>query len=54
MNPQMAARMASPLSQWRRYTKDRQKLMRAQLERISKLPEVSNDLYEVVTKSLND
>jgi aminopeptidase N len=51
-NPQLAARLIEPLIRWRRYDKDRQALMKAQLERISQVPKLSNDVYEIVTKSL--
>lgn len=51
-NPQIAARLLTPLTKWRRYDDQRQMLMRAQLERIKQLPELSNDVYEVVSKSL--
>ena len=50
-NPQLAARLTSPLTFWRRYDKDRQDLMRAVLERL-KAQKLSPDLFEVVSKSL--
>lgn len=52
-NPQLAARMLEPLIRWRKYDAVRQALMREQLERIAKVPKLSNDVYEVVTKSLS-
>ena len=51
-NPQVAARLTTPLTRWRRYQPDRQRLMRAELERIAAGDPLSADLYEVVTKSL--
>jgi len=51
-NPQVAARLATHFSQWRRYPPDRQGLMRVELERMASEPRLSRDLYEVVTKSL--
>ncbi|WP_173484667.1 MULTISPECIES: aminopeptidase N [unclassified Marinobacterium] len=51
-NPQIASRMLTPLTRWKRYTSDKQKLMRAQLERIMKQKALSPDVYEVVSKSL--
>ena len=51
-NPQMAARLLTPLTKWRRYDEDRQKLMRSELERIKQQPELSKDVYEVISKSL--
>ena len=50
-NPQIAARLLSPLTKWRNYT-GRDALMKAQLERLAAEPELSPDVFEVVTKSL--
>lgn len=52
LNPQIAARLLTPLTQWRRYDAVRQQLMRAQLERIGAVPALSRDVAEVVEKSL--
>ncbi len=52
LNPQVAARMISPLSRWRRYDGERQLLMRAQLERIQRQEKLSADVGEIVGKSL--
>jgi aminopeptidase N len=52
LNPQIAARMLTPLTQWRRYDANRQDLMRAQLVRIGDLPSLSDDVKEVVEKTL--
>jgi len=52
LNPQVAARMAYALTHWRRFDPNRQALMKAQLERIIALPDVSRDVYEVASKSL--
>ncbi len=51
-NPQMAARMLTPLTRWKKYDADRQTLMRAQLERIQQSDALSKDVFEVVSKSL--
>ena len=51
-NPQTAARLVTPLTGWRRLDPQRQQLMRAQLERLAALPELSRDLQEVVGNSL--
>ncbi len=53
LNPQVAARMLLPLTQWRRHDSWRQEHMRAQLERIQKAPKLSKDVYEVVAKGLH-
>ncbi len=51
LNPQVAARLVSALSRWRRYDEKRQSQMRSQLERISRLVK-SRDVGEIVAKSL--
>jgi aminopeptidase N len=51
-NPQVAARMVEALTRWQRFDKNRQQLMRAQLQRVQANPQISNDVYELVTKSL--
>ena len=52
INPQMAARMLSPLSRWRKYGSDRQALMKSQLDRILEQPDLSPDVFEIVSKSV--
>jgi len=52
LNPQVAARMLTPLSQWRRYDSGRQDKMRAELQRILDCGDCSKDVYEIVSKSL--
>ncbi len=52
INPQIAARLVAPLTQWRRYDEPRQQLMREQLQRIAGTKGISKDVYEVATKSL--
>lgn len=54
LNPQVAARMVNPLTAWRRYDNERQKLMRAQLELLLQDNQLSKDLYEIVSKSLGE
>jgi len=54
LNPQIAARLLSSLSQWRRYNEARQWLMQAQLQRILKQPSLSKDVYEIASKSLQE
>ena len=51
-NPQIAARMLTPLTRWKRYTAAKQRLMRTELERIMAQKNLSPDVYEVVSKSL--
>ncbi len=52
LNPQIASRMITPLTQWRRYDQSRQDLMRAQLERIGSQPTLSDDVKEIVEKTM--
>ena len=52
MNPQIAARLASAFTMWKRYDENRRELMKAQLERMQKARNLSKDVYEIVTKSL--
>ncbi|MEY3287980.1 MAG: hypothetical protein RLZZ419_222 [Pseudomonadota bacterium] len=52
LNPQVASRMLSALTTWRRYDPSRQALIKTQLERIMTTENVSKDVYEVASKSL--
>jgi len=52
MNPQIAARLLTPLTTWRRYDEGRQALMRRELERILAVDNLSGDVAEVAGKSL--
>lgn len=51
-NPQIASRLLTPLTKWKKYQPKRQALMKAQLERILAEPKLSKDVFEVVSKSL--
>ncbi len=51
-NGQVAARMVSPLGQWRRFDAARQALMRAELQRILDRPKLSRNTFEMASKSL--
>ncbi len=52
INAQTAARFVPPLGRWRRIEPVRSALMRAQLERISRVDRLSRDTYEQVMRSL--
>lgn len=54
LNPQVAARMIKPLSDWKRYDSKRQVLMREQLELFLKSNKISKDVFEIVSKSLGE
>ena len=53
INPQMAARVLAPLTRWHKFDSNRQSLMRSALERILETEKVSNDVYEIASKSLS-
>jgi aminopeptidase N len=53
VNPQIAARLITPLTQWQKMDKKRQALMQHQLMRISAIPNLSRDLFEKISKSSN-
>ena len=52
MNPQIAARLVQSMSRWRRYDENRQGLMKKQLERIIANKDLSKDVYEITSRSL--
>jgi len=52
-NPQLAARLLTPLTRWRRLDRQRRALVRQALEGIGSNERLSPDVYELVTKSLN-
>jgi aminopeptidase N len=52
VNPQVASRLVTPLTMWKRYDAVRQVLMKKELERITTLPSLSGDVGEIVEKSL--
>jgi aminopeptidase N len=51
-NPQIASRLLTQLTKWKRYPQARQELIKRELERILNQPNLSKDVYEVVSKSL--
>ncbi|MBI1216873.1 MAG: aminopeptidase N [Alphaproteobacteria bacterium] len=53
INPSTAARLLSPLSQWKRYDAVRKSLMENELKRILAEKDISNDVYEIASKSLS-
>lgn len=52
LNPQVASRMLTPLTSWRKTDETRRELMKAQLQRIINAPDISKDVYELASKSL--
>ena len=53
-NPQLASMIASAFSLWKRFAPPRRAKMEAALVRISKTPNLSPDVREIVTRSLSD
>ena len=51
-NPQIAARLLTPLTRWKKYDGQRQDAMKKALNRIRMLEQLSKDVFEVVEKSL--
>ncbi|MGL4205156.1 MAG: aminopeptidase N [Aeromonadaceae bacterium] len=52
INPQVAARMITPLIQFKRLDDERIALIRSQLQQLSQLPDLSRDLAEKVNRAL--
>lgn len=53
INPAVAARLLTPMRPWKTYTPALAAKMKAQLERILQSGDLSPDVYEVVSKTLN-
>jgi aminopeptidase N len=51
LNPQIASRLLTPLTRWKKYDSARQALMQAQLMRIKAQQGLSKDVFEIVAKS---
>jgi aminopeptidase N len=54
INPQIAARLLTALTSWRRYDERHQKPMHAALTRVAETPDISRDVFEVASKALAD
>jgi aminopeptidase N len=54
INPQVAARLANPFVHWRRLESEQGLLLKAQIEAMLESPNMSNDLNELLTTSLDD
>lgn len=53
LNPQVAARIVTPLTRWQPQQALRQELMQKALQQILAEPKLSNNVYEIVSKSLS-
>jgi aminopeptidase N len=54
INPQIAARMASSLIQFRRYDESRGALMKEQCQRLLNLPDISKDTLEILSRGMQE
>ncbi len=52
VNPQIASRLVQPLGRWKYYDRKRQELMKQALQKIIDMPDLSENTYEIVSKSL--
>lgn len=52
INPQVAARMITPLIQYKKLDQHRQNLIISELRKLAELPTLSKDLFEKISKSL--
>ena len=52
INPQISAGLVRPLTRWKMYDAERQQLMKKVLMRILSFKDLSPDVYEIVSKSL--
>ncbi len=50
INPQIAARLSTSFSSWKRYDQKRKDLIKCQLDKILDTSDLSKDVYEVVSK----
>ncbi|MDN4714008.1 aminopeptidase N [Vibrio parahaemolyticus] len=53
-NPQVASRMIDPLLKFRKYDEARQSMIRAELEKLKAMDNLAKDLFEKVTKALDE
>ena len=51
-NPQIASRLLTPLTRWKRLVPNQSQMMKSELQRIMDHGSLSKDVYEVVSKSL--
>ncbi len=54
INPQIASRLVTPLREWKRYTPALKAMMKQALEAILATPNLSNDVFEMVSKCLQE
>lgn len=54
INPLVAADTVKPLTSWKKFDAERQELMKAALEKVMAKPNLSKNVYELVSKSLGE
>ena len=54
INPQIGARMLTPMREWQRYTPDRQEMMKQSLRDILGVNDLAPDIFEIASKSLGE
>lgn len=52
LNPQIAARLLTALTRWRKFDRERSRAMKAELARVRGAPKLSRDAFEVAEKGL--
>ena len=52
INPQIAARLVTPLSNWRRFAEPQRGHMQSALQEIVATPDLARDIFEIASKSL--
>jgi aminopeptidase N len=52
VNPQVAARLVTPLTRWKKFPQPNRQLMRDALEAIAQQPNLVKDIQEIISKSL--
>jgi aminopeptidase N len=53
-NPQVAARLVTPLVRWKQFAEPFQSKMHQALEQIYETPNLSKDVFEIISKSLDE
>lgn len=53
INPQIAARLLTPMRSWKNYSQDRQVKIKDALSEILKTKDIAPDVFEIASKSLN-
>ena len=54
INPQIGARMLTPMREWQKYTPDRQEMMKKALRDILDVTDLAPDIFEIASKSLGE